>query len=273
MNLLIKKKHQLKQDLRIPYLVSPKDWPGLALSGQSLNQFDSSEDFEFTEVDPLLELDPKARTQLYFQAHAHLSFLQKLSLLQSPAFGHFFDQELVWASFPPRSPDELFKMSSLISALPEKFKSWLHEKELQFYDLAPVLSFKVDQDEFQSFSMILEKWDQINFSRSLGAQTIELLVELCLLGHTFDSLMKLWTAPGDELLKNLKILRFPQVTLNDENKKNHSLQWPSSTQVQTQRRGDRWGYNIHFFVSGHQELNKTIEQFKKAAEQWKNQSL
>lgn len=272
MNLLIKKKHQLKQDLRIPYLVSPKGWPGLALSGQILNQFDSSEDFEFTEVDPMLKLDPKVRTQLYLQANADLSFLQKLSLLQSPAFGHFFDPELVWASLPPRSPDELFTMSSLINALPEKFKSWLHEKDLQFYDLAPILSFKTDQNEFKSFSFILEKWDQINFSKSLGAQVIELLVELCLLGHTFDSLMKLWNAPGDQVLRNLKILRFPQAALTDENKKSHSLHWPSSTQVQAQRRGDRWGYNIHFFVSGHQELIKTIEQFKKAAEQWKNQS-
>ncbi len=97
-------------------------------------------------------------------------------------------------------------------------------------------------------------------------------MELILLNTKSEELILDQQIPAEDIIKKLKLLRYPKTLASDEEKKNNSLLWPTSTQVQAQRRGDRWGYNIHFFVSGPQELTKTIEQFQKAAEQWKNQS-
>jgi len=291
MNLIFKTKSQLRQDLRIPYLTSPENWPGQALSGQMLNCFDAPEDFQFTEVQPTEFTKiggPSSRTQeiqiqqtnLYFQLHSKLSLLQKLVLLQSPAFADFFDLQTFFSHLPPRSQSELMELSKIICNLPEKFKKWVHEKDLHFFDLAPLLSIKSETaglDVIKNaatlrLQSILENWDQIHFSKSQGIQALELLVELILLNTKSEELILDQQIPAEDIIKKLKLLRYPKTLASDEEKKNNSLLWPTSTQVQAQRRGDRWGYNIHFFVSGPQELTKTIEQFQKAAEQWKNQS-
>lgn len=283
MNLKIAPQHQLRSDLKIPFLPTPKAWTGLALNGQIICGFDL--DPQSPVVEQVLATK-QAVTQAYFEALPQLSFLQKLILISSDLFTDFFDVDLALEKISGgRSFAELHGLGSLIQQLPTDFLFWVHEKNLHFFDLAVLLSLSTDPNSAETkkwdqqvakFGKILSSWSEVQYSKSQGVQILELLVELFLIHEKNENqvtVLKLQLqTSADQTLKNLKQLRYPETSLKDAESKSVPLPWPGIVQAQGQRQGDRWGYRLNFFVSNPYELTKTVDQLQKAAEQWKNQN-
>jgi len=142
-------------------------------------------------------------------------------------------------------------------AQPHFFAQWQIDKKVKPTDLVftQALKSSVQQQLFEKAADLL---CSLRPSFSEGIKTLELIAELILMGHA-ESLFE--TASSFEAYQNsLRALRYPHTTQNDATLKTklENLPWPSQAKIKFERRGDRAGVEVKFFVSSGPDLTKVI---------------
>ncbi len=135
------------------------------------------------------------------------------------------------------------------------FKLWAAEKKVKDSDLvfAKALKTAAQQDLFFQLAGHLAS---LRPSFSEGLTVLELITELILINPATDlkahaSSLATWT-------QHLKQLRYPMATILDAatKAKLEALPWPQGSKVKFERRGDRAGVEIKFFVSSSVDITK-----------------
>lgn len=137
------------------------------------------------------------------------------------------------------------------------FAQWQTDKKVKPTDLAFIQSLKSEADQ-DLFYKLADQLTAFKLSFSEGLKVLELLTELILMGHQeklFEGIddFKKWSL-------SLKQLRYPHTTSTDVNLKTklENLPWPSQAKIKFERRGDRAGVEVKFFVSSSTDVTKLI---------------
>lgn len=212
--------------------------------------------------------DKKTNVDLFFNIVHNLSLVQMGFLLNSDKFSVVFDENYFFSKLKFGSVESIKKLAPKLVTMPFNFLNWLHQKAIAAQDLAPLHALDVERLH-SYFEPIL----MARPSKTEGIQILELLVDLILLEKSESLLQEALKGPTANLvLKNLKELRYPQTAARDQQQAQNQLNWPGQVTAKFQRRGDRSGYDLHFFASHPSELKKTLQQLEKVAEEWKSQS-
>lgn len=142
------------------------------------------------------------------------------------------------------------------------FAQWQIDKKVKPSDLVftQALATGVHQDLFNKLADLVTN---LKPSFSDGLKSLELITDLILMGH-HESLFENATSFESYNL-HLKQLRYPFTTVSDSNLKNklENLPWPAQAKVKFERRGDRAGVELKFFVSSQADLTKLISSLER----------
>lgn len=148
------------------------------------------------------------------------------------------------------------------NVLVDYFAQWQIDKKVKPSDLVftQALKTQIQQDLFQK---VADHLASLKPSFSDGLKTLELATELILMGHQeglFEN-----AATFEKWQLSLKQLRFPHTTATDSNLKTklENLPWPSQAKIKFERRGDRAGVEVKFFVSSDADLTKLISSLER----------
>lgn len=188
-------------------------------------------------------------------------------LKAAPQIGESLNPSSLFANYGFSLDSKLGRLLEVIPQMPPLFWSWCCKHALAPRELFPLLSLQSPHQ----LSLCLDSFDELQLSRNLGAQILELLVECFLIGETDEKLFSLSKnsspskSAGDHWLQNLKTQRFPQTTKADAEKQKAllSLPWTKDLQTRWLRQGDRSGVEVRFFVSNPKELQKHVDQLQK----------
>ncbi len=157
------------------------------------------------------------------------------------------------------------KLQSLIEKLrplPQIFWQWCQTRSLSPRDLFPFLSVS----DLTTLNPLLQNFAQLNLTRQLGSQILEILIECILLKVPSDHLQppSEKSEDGALWLQHLQHLRFPQTYSRDQEKQQTLMQLPWTKEIQTRwlRQGDRSGVEIRFFASSSSELQKRVQELQ-----------
>lgn len=203
--------------------------------------------------------------------YPQLSFCELIETLKklkaSPLIAEQMSQATVFANYGFSLDSKLERVLDMIPQIPILFWNWCCKHSLSPRDLTPLLSLQSPQQ----LSLCLNSFNELQLSRNLGAQIIELLVECFLMNETDADLFALCqNSPtsksiGDHWLQNLKTQRFPQTAKADSEKQKTllSLPWTKDLQTRWLRQGDRSGVEVRFFAANPKELQKHVDQLQK----------
>ncbi len=177
------------------------------------------------------------------------------------------NQALVFTNYGFSLDSKLTRLLEVLPYMPAVFWNWCCKHSLSPRDLTPLLSVQSPQQ----LSLSLDSFNELQLSRNLGAQIIELLVECFLMDNADADLFTLsQNSPasktsGDHWLQNLKTRRFPQTAKADSEKQKTllSLPWTKDLQTRWLRQGDRSGVEVRFFAANPKELQKHVDQLQK----------
>lgn len=142
------------------------------------------------------------------------------------------------------------------------FAQWQIDKKVKPSDLVfkQALTTPVQQDLFNKIADLIAT---LKPSFTDGLKSLELATDLILMGHHESLFENATTFEGYN--SYLKQLRYPFTTANDTSLKNklENLPWPAQAKVKFERRGDRAGVELKFFVSSQADLTKLISSLER----------
>ncbi len=147
------------------------------------------------------------------------------------------------------------------------FTQWSVDKKVKDSDLRFTAALK--QPEHQEiFKALSNQLAALRPSFSEGLAILELLTELILMGHHEDLFVNAVTLSSWQT--HLRQLRFPVTTEKDSllKTKFENLPWPQGAKVKFERRGDRSGAEIKFFVSTPTDLTKLIAALERVQQEF-----
>jgi len=266
MNWVLVEIQSLKRDLQFPTFsgsaASPVAW---ALGDQLISGFQ----FSLTES-ALVQAptNPRQHADYFFQVHPNLSLIQICHLVLKPQFLELFDVDYFFSRWGKGQRQNAMALCESLTSSPEALQAWFHEKDLRPQDLAPWRALPKGE-----FNFLTENFLKARPSKSEGVQIIEWTVDLLLMGTAKEALLEKFQGSAAEVLKNLKALRYPQTSTRDLKWQDQmQLSWPSNLQARFQRRGDRSGYDLQFFVTNPVELQKTLMSLEKVIKEWNTPS-
>lgn len=260
------------------YLSQIKDTPlplGLAIEDQLILGFSlppQAATLHFS-CKPLNRLK---NTEILFLKFADISFVEATGFLQSPFFKEIFVEDLFFEKLQQGRSVRLLQLAPIVSELSIELKKWLLEKKVKASELSALSVLKSSPSlfDFLKSEPVAKFFTSLNPSKSEGIQIIEWIVDLLLIdSNNFERVNLILSKPLKQALIEFRNLRYPQATQQDLKNKEFKLSWPSSVQNKFARKGDRSGFDIHFFVSNPSELKKTIQNFERVFEEWNNSSL
>ena len=156
------------------------------------------------------------------------------------------------------------------------FKNWLEDKKFKDTDFGflKILESNIQMHTVQTHTVqthlvarCFYHCYQLKASFSETLQILETASELILMGH-HESLFEK-TALLSQWRSHLKSLRYPHATKADEELKSRleSLPWPYGSKVKFERRGDRAGVELKFFITSHADLTKITAALERVKEQ------
>lgn len=147
-------------------------------------------------------------------------------------------------------------MQDIILSFSVPFQSWAQAKKVQSKDLR-FLTLLAQPEQRENFSMVTDEYFKSNPTFSEGLQTLETVVDLILMKkhHQIPSFID-----AHEWRLQLSKVRHPVTTANDDVRKLtiENLKWPQGSKIKVERRGDRHGVEVKFFVSSPSDLTKLI---------------
>lgn len=137
------------------------------------------------------------------------------------------------------------------------FQDWLQKKKLSKDDMVFTKALKTIEQN-QAFIQVADQMAKLQPSQSSGLQFLELATDLILMNKLDDTSQI--TSDFDTWIESLRKLRYPQAYLRDEELKLkiQSLSWPAGSKIKFERRGDKSGVELRFFISSPSDLDKLI---------------
>ena len=147
------------------------------------------------------------------------------------------------------------------------FTQWAADKKVKDSDLHFTSILKSPQHQ-EIFKILSNQLANLRPSFSEGLSILELVTELILMGHNEDLFLNMVNLTS--WLTHLRQLRFPVTTEKDSllKTKFENLPWPQGAKVKFERRGDRSGAEIKFFVSTSTDLTKLISALERVQQEF-----
>lgn len=160
-----------------------------------------------------------------------------------------------------RDSEGLEKFFRALRMTPDFFQDWADAKDLRQKDLEILNCFSSVTDFFPA----LEFFQNHSPSKSLGVQWLELSGELWLMGKKQTVLKAMQISDSQGCIKELQRARHPVTSDLFESKKTDfsSLSWPSQTQFQLRRQGDKDLLEVKIQALNGSDLQKKLEQLTK----------
>ena len=137
------------------------------------------------------------------------------------------------------------------------FDKWKNQKKVKDSDLVFTHALK-SQYQQELFHKLATSLADLNPSFTQGLQMLEMLTDLILMDYS--EALFLYTDSIDTWSTYLRNLRYPMTTHHDDTIKIkfENLPWPQGAKAKFERRGDRAGVELKFFVSSTADLTKLI---------------
>ncbi len=144
--------------------------------------------------------------------------------------------------------------------------AWIETKKFKSEDF---VFFNILQTESEKkiISKAFQNCYLLNASFSDTRMILELATELVMLDINHPILSK--SGDLNTWKDSLKNLRYPQITLSDQDLKTklESLPWPYGAKIKFERRGDRAGVELKLFITSSADLLKSISALERVKEQ------
>lgn len=199
---------------------------------------------------------PEKNSQVFLELYPQLSLPEIARLLARPDFSKIFSTSTLLKFYNLHLSNDLVQVCDIVGALSLEYQNWLSTKKVGYHELLPLIDLQKDQISF-IFSMLLKAQD----SKSEAMQKLEIISDLLQMKHSIESLQNL-------NLTELRQQRFPNTAQRDQKLTQAELSWSKSVRSQFTRRGDKGGFDIHFFAGTPVELTKTAQNLLKVAEEW-----
>lgn len=230
----------------------PKSWPIFAWEKTLISRFTytdkpvlnfKSEDVKFLHLFhscyPYLNLSEMGRI---ISQWSNISFLN-------------FSWKEFFSFYGLQNTDSLIQQLKILISTPPSFQNWINKKSIHPTALRVLNSLKNIKHANPLFQWIAEN----NLSQSLGIKTLEMGVELILMGISFDEILKSNLSPEDTI-QAIEKKRKPLSTIQDETKKKklENIMWPSNVTGGWNRKGDKTGLEIKIWCQNQKELEEKL---------------
>ena len=147
------------------------------------------------------------------------------------------------------------------------FTQWAADKKVKDSDLRFTSPLKTPQ-HLEIFKLLSQQVSQLRPSFSDGLGLLELLTELILMGHSEVLFLDSTSLPAWQ--NHLHQLRYPVTTEKDSllKTKFEKLPWPQGAKIKFERRGDRAGAEVKFFISTSTDLTKLISALERVQQEF-----
>ena len=148
------------------------------------------------------------------------------------------------------------------------FTTWKELKKVQDRDLI-FLNLLKTEEQTQCFRTLAERMSGLCPSYSDGLSFLETASELILMGHREELFKDSDSFTGWS--NSLKQLRYPASGARDEQAKNklEAMKWPAGAKLKFERRGDRFGVEMRYFISNSADLLKLNSALERLYEEMK----
>ncbi len=241
-----------------PDVLPAFSWRGLRIAGFTSPQAKVVElDARHSLVEVLLACYPKLG----------LSELSRLSVRLEKVLPDYWVEvrSHLFASYGLHWNERLAQTTAALARAPRVFQETVDEKSMQARDLAPLLAL----NNAAAFNPFLEALSQLKLTKTELARTLELGVELFLLGRSLSDILPS-SDDGPAYLRRLEKWRTPVSSETDETWSGEVERWPWPAQVRGQwrRSGDQSGLDVQIRASSPSDLRLKLEKLLKIPERW-----
>ncbi|MCY4512678.1 MAG: hypothetical protein OXB86_03210 [Bdellovibrionales bacterium] len=155
------------------------------------------------------------------------------------------------------------KLKKILTQFPN-FHQWVKDRKLDPGHLSLLTEFS----DIQKLQPLLTWINKNNPTHSKGLQILEMAGELLLMGTSLDTIFDAAQNP-EELLKQLKKLRYPLTSKQEEQKTKRvqNLPWPRQMKGRWIRQNDKTGLEIQFQCFSMKEFKQKIQNLQHIADQ------
>ena len=195
-------------------------------------------------------------TDLFLTLYPDLQLVELVRLSQKPTLTSVLDLGRLLENFGWQDSDDTRRGLTTLASTPLEFQNWVTQKKLGYHEWLGLADLSQAQRDFVTGEILRH-----NDNKNESTQRLEWLSDLLQMGREESELQ------GVKLSELCK-LRFPQTTARDESLSQAPLSWPKTIRRTFSRRGDKGGFDIHFFAGTPIELTKTAQHLMKVAEEW-----
>lgn len=252
----LKSNFSLGLDFR-PLLTWPSTLPAVALGNDLISGFDLPSDHS-VYCHPFENFEASA--SLLKSLYPVLTLPELSRLFHSAAFGKYFGIESLLKAYHFQFSPDSESILKMIATFSVEFQSVISDKKMSFQEFEILLCLSNDHLQFVQNEVL-----KTRESRQEIAKRIEYLTDLLQFGKMESELRGL-------SLSELYRLRFPVTSGREQDLAQSELPWHSQIKPQLKRRGDKAGFEIHFFAGTPAELSKLAQNLSKVAQEWNNHS-
>ncbi len=242
----------------------PKGLPGVAFDGWIVSGF---------ERDLFLNYrwdrkNPQSFTELFTAVHPHLSFAELARLCPMILDCQDINLETLTSYYGYKDKVQFSLVGEKLGQLPIEFQDWASRRRLSPMELAPLISIEVTDD----LRTVVAELVQQDLTRQEGARTLELAIELILMGQAPAVVQVL---KSERPFEKLQQLRNPKSTATDQNAQAWVLDqtWPRQSHIRWVRQGDQSGLEVKMIIRNPQDFEKSkdsLERIRQIFEQSPN---
>ncbi len=238
----------------------PEFWPPFAYNKIQISGFKSQNPLALNFKPPVNFLS------LFFSCHP------RLQLSELADINHRWNTippewDFTWGAFFKayglhQEVKSIQKLLTSLKSTPLSFQNWVSKKQAHFNDLRILNSFKNTKD----LSTLFDWMEKKQVSHAQGVKALRGAGELLLMGKDISpALNHSPERSSEEDLQVLEQMRHPHTSLRDEAQKRKIQEalWPSGTQSEWVRKGDRAGLQIKIWCKTPQEFDKKWNQIHK----------
>lgn len=237
----------------------------VAINNQLISGFDQIQN-ESTLVNNFESTNQDTNLIIFKSLYPELSFIETLEIYSCGIFADFFSAQSFFNAYGYGFNPNYSTLKHIMSSLKPPILSMLKERKWNANDLAPLSLLNNQADSLSKIEKLFGKIHELNLSKSMGAQALELSVDLICLDKSVDEILSQTTT---DWISYLKALRHPNTQMKEaETIQNTKLNWPSNVKVQWLRRGDRFGVELNSFICHPHEFKKILTALEETQKQW-----
>lgn len=258
---------QCKTDLNFEPL---KDWaaplPVLSYEGQIIAGFSRA-----TSDAVAVELGSSIPIEDYLKSiYQDLTAIEILLLYRAANSTHFnVNIDLLFQKFGFRLRDTYLELAETVAALDSRFRAWMCQKNIGFFDLENLLPLP----ETPEFLQLQNKFIEVQPGRNEGLKILETIKELHVFGTDYSSCVTATTT--EKLLAATTELRYPVRTqqIQHMTAKAKKIAWPKSSQTRWNFDSDQPTLEVKLKLGSATDIEKIAKNWVSIQEQIKTEGL